>query len=121
MKLFISFAFFAAIFINCVYSKAVAPPPIIKPSTDLDAEKFLEKFGFLPKTNASIASAKSAKMAFSQDPTFINAIKKFQNESGLKVTGKFDEATKEEMAKPRCGVLKVEAKAGIAANARKNL
>uniref|UniRef100_A0A914XXW1 Peptidase metallopeptidase domain-containing protein n=1 Tax=Panagrolaimus superbus TaxID=310955 RepID=A0A914XXW1_9BILA len=120
MKAYFFVAFFA-IFINFVGGKAVAPAPRIKPSTDMDAEKFLEKFGFLPKSNATVTTISAAKMAIAQDPKFINAIKQFQNESGLKVTGKLDDATKDEMSKPRCGILKVEAKAGIAnANGRWN-
>ncbi|XP_041830612.1 matrix metallopeptidase-21 [Melanotaenia boesemani] len=35
---------------------------------------------------------------------FISALKEFQRVSGLPVTGVFDEATKEAMNKPRCGV-----------------
>lgn len=44
-----------------------------------------------------------------QDPdgvrkSFISALEEFQRVSGLPVTGVFDEATKEAMNKPRCGV-----------------
>ncbi|CAG01018.1 unnamed protein product, partial [Tetraodon nigroviridis] len=35
---------------------------------------------------------------------FISALEEFQRVSGLPVTGQFDEATKEAMNKPRCGV-----------------
>ncbi|XP_061563833.1 matrix metallopeptidase-21 [Cololabis saira] len=40
--------------------------------------------------------------------SFISALQEFQRVSGLPVTGVFDEATKEVMNKPRCGVPDVE-------------
>uniref|UniRef100_A0A2I4B432 Matrix metallopeptidase-21 n=1 Tax=Austrofundulus limnaeus TaxID=52670 RepID=A0A2I4B432_AUSLI len=39
-----------------------------------------------------------------ENRAFISALKEFQRVSGLVVTGVFDEATKEAMNKPRCGV-----------------
>lgn len=39
-----------------------------------------------------------------ENQAFISALKEFQRVSGLPVTGVFDEATKEAMNKPRCGV-----------------
>ncbi|XP_072229785.1 matrix metallopeptidase-21 [Leuresthes tenuis] len=39
-----------------------------------------------------------------ENQAFISALKEFQKVSGLPVTGVFDEATKEVMNKPRCGV-----------------
>lgn len=39
-----------------------------------------------------------------ENQAFISALKEFQRVSGLLVTGVFDEATKEAMNKPRCGV-----------------
>ncbi|KAF7661476.1 hypothetical protein LDENG_00260890 [Lucifuga dentata] len=40
----------------------------------------------------------------SQSDVFVSALQDFQRVSGLPVTGVFDEATKEAMNKPRCGV-----------------
>lgn len=40
----------------------------------------------------------------SESQVFVSALKEFQKVSGLPVTGVFDEATKEAMNKPRCGV-----------------
>ncbi|XP_034564657.1 matrix metallopeptidase-21 [Notolabrus celidotus] len=42
--------------------------------------------------------------SFTESPAFISALEEFQKVSGLPVTGVFDEATKEAMNKPRCGV-----------------
>lgn len=42
--------------------------------------------------------------SFTESPAFIAALEEFQRVSGLPVTGVFDEATKEAMNKPRCGV-----------------
>ncbi|MED6236329.1 Matrix metallopeptidase-21 [Ataeniobius toweri] len=39
-----------------------------------------------------------------ENQAFVSALKEFQMVSGLPVTGVFDEATKEAMNKPRCGV-----------------
>lgn len=39
-----------------------------------------------------------------ENPDFVSALKEFQMMSGLPVTGVFDDATKEAMNKPRCGV-----------------
>ncbi|XP_017289875.1 matrix metallopeptidase-21 [Kryptolebias marmoratus] len=39
-----------------------------------------------------------------ENQAFVSALKEFQRVSGLPVTGAFDEATKEAMNKPRCGV-----------------
>ncbi|XP_041672531.1 matrix metallopeptidase-21 [Cheilinus undulatus] len=41
---------------------------------------------------------------FTESQAFISALEEFQRVSGLPVTGVFDEATKEAMNKPRCGV-----------------
>ncbi|KAJ0060682.1 hypothetical protein NL108_017214 [Boleophthalmus pectinirostris] len=43
------------------------------------------------------------------DPQFVSALRDFQKLSGLSVTGVFDEATKNAMNRPRCGVPDVEA------------
>uniref|UniRef100_A0A672FJQ5 Matrix metallopeptidase 21 n=1 Tax=Salarias fasciatus TaxID=181472 RepID=A0A672FJQ5_SALFA len=43
-----------------------------------------------------------------ESQAFISALKEFQRVSGLLVTGVFDEATKEAMNKPRCGVPDME-------------
>ncbi|KAM6897088.1 matrix metallopeptidase-21 [Xenentodon cancila] len=43
-----------------------------------------------------------------ENQSFISALKEFQKVSGLPVTGVFDEATKEVMNKPRCGVPDME-------------
>lgn len=42
--------------------------------------------------------------SFTESRVFISALEEFQRVSGLPVTGLFDEATKEAMNKPRCGV-----------------
>lgn len=42
--------------------------------------------------------------SFTESRAFIAALEEFQRVSGLPVTGVFDEATKEAMNKPRCGV-----------------
>ncbi|KAM9425831.1 matrix metallopeptidase-21 [Pholidichthys leucotaenia] len=42
--------------------------------------------------------------SWSENQAFISALREFQRVSGLPVTGVFDEATKEAMNKPRCGV-----------------
>lgn len=44
------------------------------------------------------------RKSFTQSQAFISALEEFQRVSGLPVTGVFDEATKDAMNKPRCGV-----------------
>ncbi|CAJ1080245.1 matrix metallopeptidase-21 [Xyrichtys novacula] len=49
-------------------------------------------------------SDEDARSSFMESQAFISALEEFQRVSGLLVTGVFDEATKEAMNKPRCGV-----------------
>lgn len=73
-------------------------------------EDFLDDFGDAIQEATSLhRSRNSARDGDGDDPNgasqaFISALEEFQRVSGLPVTGLFDEATKEAMNKPRCGV-----------------
>lgn len=54
--------------------------------------------------NAAWDGAEDEHNSFTESQAFISALEEFQRVSGLLVTGVFDEATKEAMNKPRCGV-----------------
>lgn len=73
-------------------------------------DDFLDVFGDAVQEGASrLPSRNSARDGDFEDPddvgqAFISALEEFQRVSGLPVTGVFDEATREAMNKPRCGV-----------------
>lgn len=73
-------------------------------------EGFLDDFGDAIQEATSLHhSRNSGPDGDGDDPegasqAFISALEEFQRVSGLPVTGLFDEATKEAMNKPRCGV-----------------
>nr|XP_015202449.1 PREDICTED: matrix metalloproteinase-21 isoform X1 [Lepisosteus oculatus] len=54
--------------------------------------------------SGSRAGKESASKDPAENPTFISALRDFQEVSGLRVTGVLDDATKAAMNKPRCGV-----------------
>ncbi|XP_046456168.1 uncharacterized protein LOC124203539 [Daphnia pulex] len=64
-----------------------------------EAARYLGRFGYLERgpQDSSYSESVSAE-------SFRSAIEDFQSFAGLKITGKLDEATKELMNKPRCGV-----------------
>lgn len=77
-------------------------------SASASADDFLDDFG-----DAVLEGSSQRPLRISawdgEDPegasqSFISALEEFQRVSGLPVTGVFDEATKEAMNKPRCGV-----------------
>lgn len=73
------------------------------------AQEYLARFGYIdspvfdrfaiPRT---LVEPKSVQKGVFDDAT-IEALRKFQSFNHLKVTGKFDEATRSLMEKPRCG------------------
>lgn len=71
-------------------------------------DDFLEDFGDAVLEGSSQhplrSSAWDGKDPDGASQSFISALEEFQRVSGLPVTGVFDEATKEAMNKPRCGV-----------------
>uniref|UniRef100_A0A3Q3GJJ3 Matrix metallopeptidase 21 n=1 Tax=Labrus bergylta TaxID=56723 RepID=A0A3Q3GJJ3_9LABR len=87
------------------------------------AELFLSRYGFIKPVNWEEIQFEDVDTSFTEDfleefqdkiqegtsvftesQAFASAIEEFQRVSGLPVTGMFDEATKEAMNKPRCGV-----------------
>ncbi|XP_068162289.1 matrix metallopeptidase-21 [Antennarius striatus] len=54
--------------------------------------------------DASLDAGQIDGDGFAQNRAFVSALEEFQKVSGLPVTGVFDDATKEAMNKPRCGV-----------------
>lgn len=71
-------------------------------------DDFLEDFGDAVLEGSSQHPSRNSAWD-GEDPdgasqSFISALEEFQRVSGLPVTGVFDEATKEAMNKPRCGV-----------------
>ncbi|XP_060884993.1 matrix metallopeptidase-21 [Labrus mixtus] len=75
-------------------------------------EDFLEEFQDKIQEGTSVhrsrdsprVGAQDDSNSFTESQAFASAIEEFQRVSGLPVTGMFDEATKEAMNKPRCGV-----------------
>uniref|UniRef100_A0A3B3VGD3 Matrix metallopeptidase 21 n=1 Tax=Poecilia latipinna TaxID=48699 RepID=A0A3B3VGD3_9TELE len=80
---------------------------------------FLSRYGFIKPTQREEIQMKQSGISFSDDflddfqtvhksesesQAFVSALKEFQMVSGLPVTGVFDDATKDAMNKPRCGV-----------------
>lgn len=82
----------------------------VEGSASAFTDDFLDVFGDAVQEGASqIPSRNSAWEGGFDNPddvgrSFISALEEFQRVSGLPVTGVFDEATKEAMNKPRCGV-----------------
>lgn len=71
------------------------------------SEDLLEDFGNAIQEAASLHHSRNSARESDSDGAsraFISALEEFQRVSGLPVTGLFDEATKEAMNKPRCGV-----------------
>ncbi|XP_042364369.1 matrix metallopeptidase-21 isoform X2 [Plectropomus leopardus] len=54
--------------------------------------------------DANLDDDRDDRNSLTESQAFISALKEFQRVSGLPATGVFDEATKEAMNKPRCGV-----------------
>lgn len=73
-------------------------------------EDFLDDFGDAIQEATSLHHSRNPARQGDGDapdgasPAFVSALEEFQRLSGLPVTGLFDEATKEAMNKPRCGV-----------------
>lgn len=75
-------------------------------------DDFLDDFEDLIQEGTSVHRSRNAAWdgdqdehnSFTESQAFISALEEFQRVSGLLVTGVFDEATKEAMNKPRCGV-----------------
>nr|XP_029135327.1 matrix metalloproteinase-21 [Labrus bergylta] len=75
-------------------------------------EDFLEEFQDKIQEGTSVHRSRDSPRvgdqgdsnSFTESQAFASAIEEFQRVSGLPVTGMFDEATKEAMNKPRCGV-----------------
>uniref|UniRef100_A0A3Q2GDI1 Matrix metallopeptidase 21 n=1 Tax=Cyprinodon variegatus TaxID=28743 RepID=A0A3Q2GDI1_CYPVA len=98
--------------------------PVIK--DEYEAELFLSRYGFIQPAHqeeiqvhesiqedflddlqATIlegASVLHSRDGGTENQVFVSALKEFQMVSGLPVTGVFDDATKDAMNKPRCGV-----------------
>uniref|UniRef100_A0A3Q2PCI6 Matrix metallopeptidase 21 n=1 Tax=Fundulus heteroclitus TaxID=8078 RepID=A0A3Q2PCI6_FUNHE len=95
--------------------------PVI--TDEYEAKLFLSRYGFIKPANWEEIQMKDSDISFSNDflddiqatiqegtsvetdnQAFVSALKEFQTISGLPVTGAFDDATKEAMNKPRCGV-----------------
>lgn len=76
-------------------------------STGAFAEDFLDDLGDAIQEATSLHHSRTSTRGDDPDgasQAFISALEEFQRVSGLPVTGLFDEATKEAMNKPRCGV-----------------
>lgn len=72
-------------------------------SDESSTEDFLEDFeDVIQEGLSSPLLSRDAAPALS--PAFVSALEEFQRVSGLPVTGLLDDATKEAMNKPRCGV-----------------
>ncbi|KAM6963964.1 matrix metallopeptidase-21 [Tautogolabrus adspersus] len=75
-------------------------------------EDFLEEFQDKIQEGTSVHRSRDSphvgdqddSNSFTESQAFTSAIEEFQRVSGLLVTGMFDEATREAMNKPRCGV-----------------
>uniref|UniRef100_A0A3B3YA03 Peptidase metallopeptidase domain-containing protein n=1 Tax=Poecilia mexicana TaxID=48701 RepID=A0A3B3YA03_9TELE len=95
--------------------------PVI--TDEYEAELFLSRYGFIKPTQREEIQMKQSGISFmplsrdipktshgkvhkseSESQAFVSALKEFQMASGLPVTGVFDDATKDAMNKPRCGV-----------------
>lgn len=63
-----------------------------------NVQKYLEQFGYLSKSSMS-----PSIMGLIEDQTS-NSLKKYQEFHKLNITGEFDDATKKQMVKPRCGM-----------------
>lgn len=77
-------------------------------SASASTDDFLDDFGDAVLEGSSQHPSRNSAWD-GEDPdgasqSFISALEEFQRVSGLPVTGVFDEATKEAMNKPRCGV-----------------
>lgn len=74
-------------------------PPVAKGQASPQLEPvqaFLKRFGYLPSAAGAVPGALD-------DPT-AEALSLYQRKNGLPVTGVFDEATRAEMSKHRCGM-----------------
>uniref|UniRef100_A0A8C6UHU7 Matrix metallopeptidase 21 n=1 Tax=Neogobius melanostomus TaxID=47308 RepID=A0A8C6UHU7_9GOBI len=68
-------------------------------------QMFLSRYGFLRPVNwEEMLLDDGEETDKPHDPHFVSALRDFQKLSGLPVTGVLDEATKDAMNKPRCGV-----------------
>ncbi|KAK6192823.1 hypothetical protein SNE40_004230 [Patella caerulea] len=88
--------------IIAVYISVTTAKEIVRRNEDDFTDKFLERYGYMDDTPASI----SKDMPINTDKTVTKnaAIIAFQMFYGLPLTGRVDEKTKEMMRKPRCGV-----------------
>lgn len=66
-------------------------------------QRFLARFGYLPSAGAEGGAGPSAATGTLDDATS-QALALFQQRHALPVTGVFDEATRAQMTKPRCGM-----------------
>lgn len=83
-------------------------------SDESSTEDFLEDFeDVIQEGLSSPLPSRDAAPALS--PAFVSALEEFQHVSGLPVTGLLDDATKEAMNKPRCGVPDSQVQVDVAA------
>ncbi|ESN93570.1 hypothetical protein HELRODRAFT_194076 [Helobdella robusta] len=68
-----------------------------KTARRFDAVSYLEKYGYLPGSDAETQAMRSKQ-------EYMNAIKKLQRFGGIPETGEIDEATRKLMKKSRCGL-----------------
>lgn len=73
-------------------------------TSQLDAMKYLSKFGYLKETRARSRNAGKTFSNLKMGEDFVSAVKEFQKMAGLQQTGTIDDATIATMNMPRCGV-----------------
>lgn len=78
----------------------------VEGSASAFADDFLDAFGDAVQEGGSQLPSRDGDFEDPDDvgQSFLSALEEFQRVSGLPVTGVFDEATREAMNKPRCGV-----------------
>ena len=60
-------------------------------------QAYLSRFGYLPSSDLETGELRT-------DTEYRRAIRSFQKYAGLRETGKLDQATRDQMSKPRCGL-----------------